>query len=56
MVPEILRRSEKCMLRAMCGVQLKERKRSTDLMFMMTLSEAIDQWLWQTMFIGIIMC
>ena len=31
------------MVRAMCGVQLKDRKRSTDLMFMLDLSYAIDQ-------------
>ena len=31
------------MVRAMCGVQLKDRKRSTDLMFMLGLNEAIDQ-------------
>ena len=31
------------MLRAMCGVQLKDRKRSTDLMFMLGLNAAIDQ-------------
>ena len=31
------------MVRAMCGVQLKDIKRSTDLMFMFGLSETIDQ-------------
>ena len=31
------------MVRAMCGVQLKDRKRSMDLMLMLGLSEAIDQ-------------
>ena len=31
------------MVRAICGVQLKDRKRSTDLMFMLGLKEAIDQ-------------
>ena len=31
-------------MRAMCGVQLKDRKRSTDLMFMLGLCETIDQW------------
>ena len=31
------------MVRAMCGVQLKGRKRSTDLMFMLGLNEIIDQ-------------
>ena len=30
-------------MRAMCGVQLKDRKRSTDLMLMFCLSETIDQ-------------
>ena len=31
------------MVRAMCGVQLKDRKISTDLMFMFGLNETIDQ-------------
>ena len=31
------------MLRAMCGVQVKDIKRSTDLMFMLGLSETRDQ-------------
>ena len=31
------------MLKAICGVQLKDRKRSTDLMFMLGLNETIDQ-------------
>ena len=31
------------MVRAICGVQLKDRKRSTDLMFMLGLRETIDQ-------------
>ena len=31
------------MVRAMCGVQLKDKKRSTDLMFMLSLNETIDQ-------------
>ena len=30
-------------MRAMCGVHLKDRKRSTDLMFILGLSETIDQ-------------
>ena len=38
----ILRMTEKSMLRVMCGVQLKDRKRSTDVMFMLGLSEPID--------------
>ena len=31
------------MVRAMCGVQLKDRKRCTDLMFMLGLNETIDK-------------
>ena len=31
------------MVRAMCGVQLKDRKTSADLMFMLGLNETIDQ-------------
>ena len=31
------------MVREMCGVQLKDRKRSMDLMFMQGLKEIIDQ-------------
>ena len=31
------------MVRAMCGVQLKDRKRSTDLMLMLGLNKTIDQ-------------
>ena len=30
-------------MRAMCGVQLIDRKRSTDFMFMLGLNETIDQ-------------
>ena len=30
-------------MRAMCGVQLKDRKRYTDLMFMLGLNETTDQ-------------
>ena len=33
----ILRRTERSTVRAMCRVQLKDRKRSTDLMFMLGL-------------------
>ena len=39
----ILRRTERSMAREMCGVQLKDIKRSTDLMFMLGLNETIDQ-------------
>ena len=31
------------MVRAMCGVQLKDRKRCKDLMFMFGLNETMDQ-------------
>ena len=31
------------MVRAMCGVQLKDKKRSTNLMFMLGLNKTIDQ-------------
>ena len=39
----ILRSTEGSMVRAMCGVHLKDRKRSTYLMFMQGLNETIDQ-------------
>ena len=39
----ILQRTERSMVRAMCGVQLKDRKISKDLMFMLGLTETIDQ-------------
>ena len=44
------------MVGAMCGVQLKDRKKSTYLMFMLGLCEIIDGWLWQTVFAGMAMC
>ena len=40
---EILCRTERSMVRAVCGVQLKDRKRSTDLVFMLGLNDTIDQ-------------
>ena len=39
----ISQRIERSMVRAMCGVQLNDRKRSTYLMFMLGLKETIDQ-------------
>ena len=39
----ILRRAVRSMVSAMCDVQLKDRKISTDFMFMLVLSETIDQ-------------
>ena len=39
----ILRRIERSLVRAMCGEQLKERKRATDLMLILGLMDAIYQ-------------
>ena len=39
----ISRSTERSMVRAICGVQLKDRKRHTDLMFMLGLNETIEQ-------------
>ena len=39
----ILRRTERSMVTAMCGVLLKDRKISSTLMFMLGLNETIDQ-------------
>ena len=39
----ILRRTEGSMVIEMCGVQLRNIKRSTDLMFMLSLNETTDQ-------------
>ena len=39
----IFRRTDRSMANAICGVQLRDRKRSSDLMFMLGLSEAMDQ-------------
>ena len=39
----ILRRTDRSIVRAMYGVQLKDRKISTYLMFMLGLGETIDQ-------------
>ena len=36
--------TEKCMVRAMCGVQVEDRKRPKDLMLRLGLNETID-WL-----------
>ena len=40
---EILQRTERSMMRAMCGVQPKDIIRSRDFMLMLGLNEAIDQ-------------
>ena len=39
----ILRRTERSMVRAMCGVQIKDIKRYMDLVFMLGLNETVDQ-------------
>jgi len=39
----ILRRTERAMVRAMCGVKLMDRKKTEDLMQMLGLEEAVDQ-------------
>ena len=39
----ILQNTERFMVRAICGVQLKDRKRSMDLMFMLGLNETMEQ-------------
>ena len=40
---QCLQMTERSIVRAMCGVQLIDSNRSTDLMFMLGLSETIDQ-------------
>ena len=42
-------------MRAMCGVQLRDMKRSKDLMLMLVLNETIDQ-LAVAVFVGMVMC
>ena len=44
------------MVRAMCGLPLKDRKGSMDLIFMFGLNETIDQLAMQTVFVSIIKC
>ena len=39
----ILQRTERSIVRAVCGVQLKDRKRSKDFMLMLGMNETIDQ-------------
>ena len=43
-------------MRALCGVQLKDRYRSTDLMLMLGLSEAINQLALASCVAGMVMC
>ena len=51
----ILRRTERSLVRAMCGVQLKDRKIYVDLMFILGLDDTIDQ-LAMAVFLGMVMC
>ena len=44
------------MVKAMCGVQLKDIKRCMDLTFMLGVKETIDCWLYKTVFVGMVMC
>ena len=39
----ILRRMERCTVRGMCGVHIKDRKRSRDLMLMLGLNETMHR-------------
>ena len=41
------------MVRAMCGVLLKDRKRVKDLLLMLGLNQWVS-WLWQTVCIGMV--
>ena len=40
-------------MRAMCGVQLKDRERAKEFLLILRLNEIKDQLLWQTMYDGI---
>ena len=43
-------------MKAMCGVQLRYRKRSMDLMFMLGFNEAIGQLVIKAVVAGMVMC
>ena len=47
---EILQMTERYMVRAMCGVQLKDRKRHSDLMSILGLNETMDQLVMESSF------
>ena len=53
---EILQRTEISMVRAMCGVQLKYRTRTSDLMLMLGLMETIDQLTMANSVSSMVMC
>ena len=43
----ILRRTERAMVRSMCGVKLVDRKKMEDLMELLGLKETLDKWQWR---------
>ena len=49
-------KDKKSTVRAMCGVQVKDRKTSKDLIVMLGLNKPLISWLWQTVLIGTLMC
>ena len=49
----VLRRTERSMVSAICGVDLKDRKRSIDLILILKL---LITWPWQTVLVGMVMC
>ena len=51
----ILRRTERSMVKVMCGAQFKDRKRSMDLMSVRRSKEAADQ-LSISNIVGMVMC
>ena len=52
----ILQGTERSIVRVMCVVQLNDRKRSTDLIFMLGLKEDIGQLVRQTVIVGMVIC
>ena len=48
--------SERSMVRAIYGLQLKDIKRSTDLIFILGLNETIDQLAMANVFVCMVMC
>ena len=52
----ILRMTYRSMVRALCGVQLNDIKRSTGLMFILGFSEPFISLFWQTVLAGMVMC
>ena len=52
----ILQKTGRSIVRAMCGVQLKDRKISTYLMLILGLNETIDQMAMERVLVGMVMC